>query len=148
MISYTSSYIFSIVLQGIAPLCSMPLVSMMPVCTNIRKQSVYVQEPRYPDLVNLQTRFEAVMESTGYGINLALDMKNSEMAVRDLNTLVGGIRHRWIQIVLTEHIQVKLSDLVSKDLLASSLDDFVSSAKDASRHLSKLDSGVGGAVDS
>lgn len=66
---------------------------MMPVCSNIRKQSVYVQEPRYPDLVNLQTRFESVMESTGYGINLALDMKNSEMAVRDLNTLVGGISY-------------------------------------------------------
>jgi hypothetical protein len=66
---------------------------MMPVCSNIRKQSVYVQEPRYPDLVNLQTRFESVMESTGYGINLALDMKSSEMAVRDLNTLVGGIKH-------------------------------------------------------
>lgn len=88
-ISYTSSYIVSIVLQGLAPLCSMPLISMMPVCANLQKSQAYVQEPRYPDLVNLQTRFESVMESTGYGINLALDMKNSEMAVRDLNTLVS-----------------------------------------------------------
>ncbi|KIM20437.1 hypothetical protein M408DRAFT_135758 [Serendipita vermifera MAFF 305830] len=70
------------------------------------------------------------MESAGMGINLALNMKKMEIAIRDLNTLV------------------KLSDLVSKDLLSSSLDAFVISAKDASRHLSRLESGVGGAVDS
>lgn len=88
MISYTSSYVVSLILKGITPLCTMPLLSMMSLCTNISPAPVYVQEPRYPDLVNLQTRFESLMESTGYGINLALDMKNSEMAVRDLNTMV------------------------------------------------------------
>ncbi|PVG01093.1 hypothetical protein CPB86DRAFT_781993 [Serendipita vermifera] len=139
MISYTAHYVASLVLQGLMPLCSLPLISMVPICSRIpstrnssggRAGGTYVQEPRYMDLVELQTRFEAIMESTGMDTNLAMDLKNSEMAVRDLNTLV------------------KLSDIVSKDLLASSLDEFVSSAKEASRHLSKLDAGVGGAVDS
>jgi hypothetical protein len=132
---------------------------MVPVCSNIPKTKkssggAYVQEPRYKDLVELQTRFEAIMESTGLDTNIAMDLKNSEMAVRDLNTLVRFFcllvdRFSDIHVsVLDAHLQVKLSDIVSKDLLASSLDDFVSSAKDASRHLSKLDAGVGGAVDS
>ncbi|CAG7852055.1 SubName: Full=Uncharacterized protein {ECO:0000313/EMBL:CCA74701.1} [Serendipita indica DSM 11827] len=133
VISYTASYIASLVVTGLAPLCALPLATMVPACRHL-SQSTTTQtrapEPRYPDLVALQTRFETVMESAGLGTNLAMDMKNSEMAVRDLNTLV------------------KLSDLVSKDLLASSLDKFIVSAKDASRHLTRLDSGVGGAVDS
>lgn len=87
------------------------------------------------------------MESAGLGTNLAMDLKNSEMAVRDLNTMVGSIPVPTLRITLT-HRQVKLSDLVSKDLLARSLDDFVGSAREASRHLSRLESGVGGAVDS
>ena len=75
-----------------------------------------------------------------------MDMKNSEMAVRDLNTLVSSLQSSRT----TSHrkTQVKVSDLASKDLLASSLDRFIASAKDASRHLTRLDSGVGGAVDS
>ncbi|KAG8829280.1 hypothetical protein FRC17_006830 [Serendipita sp. 399] len=135
-ISYTASYIASLAIHGLSPLCSLPLITtMVPICRTITSSSSSppkqgLQIPQYPDLVNLQTRFESVMESSGMGISLAMSIKSSEMAVRDLNTLV------------------KLSDLISKDLLASSLDEFVSSAKDASRHLTRLDSGVGGAVDS
>jgi hypothetical protein len=61
---------------------------MVPVCQRIQLQQTKVQEPRYPELVDLQTRFENVMDSVALGSNLALDMKNSEIAVRDLNTLV------------------------------------------------------------
>jgi hypothetical protein len=91
--SYTAHFVASLVLQGLMPLCSLPLLSMVPVCSNIPKTKrssggAYVQEPRYKDLVELQTRFEAIMESTGLDTNLAMDLKNSEMAVRDLNTLV------------------------------------------------------------
>lgn len=87
------------------------------------------------------------MESAGMGTNLALDLKNSEMAVRDLNTLVSATPRSYFNASLNSQ-QVKLSDLVSKDLLAKSLEDFVGSARDATRHLTRLESGVGGAVDS
>ncbi|KAG8810348.1 hypothetical protein FRC19_004603 [Serendipita sp. 401] len=138
LVSYTASYIASLVLNGLSPLCSLPFITtMVPICSTIYSPSSSpappkpgLQVPRYPELVNLQTRFESVMEDVGMGLRLSMDIKSSEMAVRDLNTLV------------------KLSDLVSKDLLAASLDDFVNSAKDAGRHLTRLDAGVGGAVDS
>lgn len=152
MVSYTASFIASMVIAGLSPLCSLPLATMLPVCQRIQLTSTKIQEPRYPELVNLQTRFEDLMDSVALGSNLALDMKHSEMAVRDLNTLVSDACHRGYVITLLwkvwSFVKVKLSDIVSKDLLASSLEAFVASAKDASRHLSRLDSGVGGAVDS
>jgi hypothetical protein len=90
MISYTSSFLVFIIVQGLSPICAMPLLSMVPICSKLPKSSTPIQEPRYPDLVELQTRFESVMESAGLGTNLALDLKNSEMAVRDLNTMVSS----------------------------------------------------------
>ena len=148
MISYTSSFIVSVLITGLSPICAMPLVgTMIPLCSRLPKSTKPIQEPRYSDLVTLQTRFESVMESAGLGTNLALDLKNSEMAVRDLNTLVSTFFYSFQDLHLNSQ-QVKLSDLVAKDLLASSLEDFVSSARDASRLLSRLESGVGGAVDS
>ncbi|KIM28644.1 hypothetical protein M408DRAFT_137678 [Serendipita vermifera MAFF 305830] len=132
VLSQVSSFMVSLVSLALAPICTMPLLSMVSLCDNGKSptHSKSIQEPRFQDLVSIQTGFESIMESAGMGINLALNMKKMEIAIRDLNTLV------------------KLSDLVSKDLLSSSLDAFVISAKDASRHLSRLESGVGGAVDS
>ena len=66
------------------PLCSVPLIgSRFPFC-----ELPIQQQPRYPELIDLQTRFEEIMESSANSANLALDMKQSEVAVRDLNTLV------------------------------------------------------------
>ena len=86
------------------------------------------------------------MESSATSANLALDMKQSEVAVRDLNTLVRFWFPPFARRDLTLS-QVKWSSLPSKEALSSSLDEFVSSAKEAGRKLAKLGSGVGGAVD-
>lgn len=86
------------------------------------------------------------MESSATSANLALDMKQSEVAVRDLNSLVRFRFPHVIRPSLT-YFQVKVSSLPSKEVLSSSLDEFVSSAKEAGRKLAKLGSGVGGAVD-
>jgi hypothetical protein len=120
---------------------------MVPMCSKLPKPRTPIQEPQYLDLVELQMRFESVMESAGLGTNLAMDMKKSEMAVRDLNTLVSSLSVIILTIKLTSP-QVKLSNLVSKDQLAMSLDAFVASAREASQQLSRLDSRVRGAVDS
>ncbi|KIM20438.1 hypothetical protein M408DRAFT_333980 [Serendipita vermifera MAFF 305830] len=57
-------------------------------------------------------------------------MKKSEIAIRDLNGVV------------------RVSNLPSRDQLARAIDDFGASAKEATRYLSRLGSGVGDAVDS
>ncbi|KAG9053715.1 hypothetical protein FS842_007347 [Serendipita sp. 407] len=127
---YTPKDITSLVVHG-SSLCSLPLITtMVPTCHTIYSPRQDIQTPKYTDLVNLQTRFVSIMQNAGIGLSLSSDMKMSEMAVRDLNTLV------------------KLSDLPSKDQLSSSLDGYVSVVKDAIRHLRRLDAGVGGAVDS
>ena len=87
IISRFSTLMVSIVASGLSPLCSMPLLSLVPLC---HEPSSGIHEPRYQELIALQTNFESIMESAGSGTNLALNMKKSEMAVRDLNTLVGS----------------------------------------------------------
>lgn len=82
--SYSASYLANTALSALVPLCSVPLFgSRLPFCGLPSEQ-----QPRYPELIDLQTRFEDIMESSATSANLALDMKQSEVAVRDLNTLV------------------------------------------------------------
>ena len=82
--SYSASYLATTALSALTPLCSVPLFgSRFPFCELPSEQL-----PRYPELIDLQTRFEEIMESSATSANLALDMKQSEVAVRDLNTLV------------------------------------------------------------
>jgi hypothetical protein len=105
----------------------MPIISSsLPFCTNPPDRPSL---PDYPSLVDLQTHLEPILEITSTGTSLALDVKNSEMAIRDLTTLV------------------KLSDLVCKDELEEKLTEFVGEARDAGRSLQRLGSRVGGAVD-
>ena len=83
-LSYSASYLANTALSALVPLCSVPLFgSKLPFC-----ELPSEQQPRYPELINLQTRFGDIMESSATSANLALDMKQSEVAVRDLNTLV------------------------------------------------------------
>jgi len=83
-ISYSASFLATTALSALMPLCSVPLIgSSFPFCEYTSEQ-----QPRYPELIDLQTRFEEIMESSATSANLALDMKQSEVAVRDLNTLV------------------------------------------------------------
>lgn len=82
--SYSASYLATTALSALLPLCSVPLIgSNIPFC-----ELPSEQQPRYPELIDLQTRFEEIMESSATSANLALDMKQSEVAVRDLNALV------------------------------------------------------------
>lgn len=77
------------------PLCSLPLIGSKFSFCEFPSQ----QQPRYPELIDLQTRFEEIMESSATSANLALDMKQSEVAVRDLNTLVQS----WFLHVASPH---------------------------------------------
>ncbi|QRV74213.1 transmembrane protein [Ceratobasidium sp. AG-Ba] len=109
-----------------APVCKLPLAPrVVPYCS--RGYSRFM--PDFPKLASLQTRLEDVMDDSASTSIVAVDMKNSEIAVRDLTTLV------------------KLSSLVAKDALVERLNEFVVDAKVAGRNLHKFGGRVGGAVD-
>jgi len=111
----------------IIPICNLPIISLaLPFCPTVSSWSGAT--PDYPKLLQLQSGFEDLLESSS-GTALALDIKKSEIAIRDLSTLV------------------KTSDLVCKEALAGKLEEFVGEARDVGRGLQRLGSRVGGAVD-
>ena len=111
-----------------APVCKLPLISgRISYCT----QDAFTRRfaPDFPKLASLQSRLEDVMDDSASSSIVAVDIKNSEMAVRDLTTLV------------------KLSSLTAKESLVNRLNDFVVDAKIAGRNLQRFGGRVGGAVD-
>ncbi|KAG8680501.1 hypothetical protein FRC08_016252 [Ceratobasidium sp. 394] len=85
--------------------------------------------PDFRKLVVLQSQLQGAMEKSTNTLAVAIDLKHSEIAVRDLTTLV------------------KLSSLVSKDSLAKNLRGFVENARTTGRSLQKFGGHVGSAVD-
>ncbi|KAF3932736.1 hypothetical protein ABW19_dt0204978 [Dactylella cylindrospora] len=86
--------------------------------------------PDYKRLMELQFSFEKVLEDSVGGSRLAYDMKTSEMAVRDLTTLV------------------RVSGLACREQLVVHLEQFGDSARIAARGLSRFSSRVMGTIDS
>ena len=100
-------------------LCALPLLAL---CDS-RPGSVgsILSEPDYPTLMDVQGRaFNHLLGQSDTSITISLDIKNAEIAVRDLVPIV------------------RASDLVKRDLIASALDDFVLDARLAGRALQKL----------
>ncbi|KAI5781805.1 hypothetical protein EDC01DRAFT_619263 [Geopyxis carbonaria] len=142
--SFAVQYLQNSVYGMMAPLCNIPGVGMLelPFCETGpdggysgsggwggRRARDRKASAEFPKFIELQTSFEGVLESSAGGSVMAQDLKNSEVAVRDLNTLV------------------KHSKLASKDILSKRLDGFVAGAKEASYSLLKFSSGVRGVVD-
>ncbi|KDQ19132.1 hypothetical protein BOTBODRAFT_103313 [Botryobasidium botryosum FD-172 SS1] len=123
-------YCFEALLQSVlVPICTLPVLSTaLPFCPAVHSWKNASIAPDYPKLLELQSGFENLLESSS-GTALALDIKKAEIALKDLNTMV------------------KISHLVCKDALAEKLDEFVGEARDVGRGLQRLGSRVGGAVD-
>jgi len=123
------SKVWNVLRLAFAPLCLFPGVSGLVIC-----QVPQLKEPQwadYPSFMEMQSRtFEQLLEEVAGGTSLSLEVKMAEMAVKDLGVLV------------------KVSDLPSKDRLATTLEQFCDDAKMASRSLSKWGSKVNGAIDS
>ncbi len=84
----------------------------------------------FPALVDVQSKtFEKMLEESIGGSTLSLEIKKSEIATKDLITLV------------------KVSELKTRDLVAQTLSDFVNDAKATSEGLQKLSSHVKYTVD-
>lgn len=133
-------YAFQLAAQSLyrllSPICAMPGVSLLnvPICdfagTGSGNDGNPTSQTDFPRLINLQASFEDILENSAGGNSMALDLKNSEAAVRDLSMLV------------------RVSRLVNRDELSERLDDFVQTAKQASRGLTRFGSKVNGVVDS
>lgn len=83
----------------------------------------------FPTLMNIESSFEKIVDGAAGGTALARVMKQSEMAVSDLSTVV------------------RYSELKCKESLASKLDAFATDAKQSVRALSGWGSKVGGVLD-
>ena len=79
--------------------------------------------------MNVQSKFEAILEESAGGVSLPLDMKRSETSIRDLRQVV------------------RYSNLHSKNELVLEFDGFVETARIASFDLQKFNSHVGRGVD-
>ena len=118
--------------SALVPPCTIPGISSSSICRwdpQTQDQRT-VQWADYPHLVETQSKmFEQLMEKSVGNSALSLEVKKSEVATRDLVTLV------------------QISNLKAKNSLATSLVEFLDDAKKTSRRLHKLSSKVGGAVD-
>ncbi|KAG6037589.1 hypothetical protein E4U40_004648 [Claviceps sp. LM458 group G5] len=83
----------------------------------------------FEDLMGVQAKFEQVLEHSAEGVSLPLEMKRSELAVRDLRSLV---RH---------------SDVQARHELVLEFDGYIDTARRSSSELQKFNSHVGSAVD-
>lgn len=106
-------------------------MTFIPFCHHIGGNANTHSPPpaaHYAELVELQSRLENVVKLAGDG-TLSWAVRSSEVAMRDLT------------------MEVRLSDLVSKDTFVDKLVSFSYEAKDTARLLQRLSSRVGGAVD-
>ncbi|KAI0789916.1 hypothetical protein C8Q75DRAFT_717561 [Abortiporus biennis] len=114
----------------LAPVCWIPGISSSALCRFPDSRNL----PKWADYSKLMdvesSTFEQLLDESVGGSGLSLEIKKAEMATSDLVTLV------------------KYSNLKSRDLLAKSLEDFVSDARKSGKGLQKLSSKIGGAVDS
>ncbi|KAJ0104132.1 hypothetical protein J7T55_000483 [Diaporthe amygdali] len=119
---------------SLSPICRIPGVSYLdlPFCThgpNIPHSGAN-QPVEFDGLMDVQERFEEVLEKSANGVSLPMEMKRSEASIRDLRTLV------------------RYSSLQGKDELVLEFDGFIDTARSASNELQKFNSHVGSAVDS
>ncbi|KAF7986413.1 hypothetical protein HWV62_31143 [Athelia sp. TMB] len=113
---------------ALAPLCYIPGVSAL--CAPSTSTTHAPRWADYPHLMDAQSgAFEELLDASGGGSELAIEIKTSEIAAIDLATLV------------------RVSNLRSRDLIADTLDEFVKDARKTGRGLHRLGMKVGSAVD-
>ncbi|KAJ4366432.1 hypothetical protein N0V83_008068 [Neocucurbitaria cava] len=111
----------------LGPVCLIPGSSyIIPSCATTPYES---QQANFEELINVQTRFEDILDASKDTSTLPSTIKNSELAIRDLRTLV------------------KYSKLPSRHELENEFEYFVQTAAEASQDLSRYNSRIGAAMD-
>lgn len=94
IIAYVYQFAQASIYVALSPLCKIPGVSLLdaPFCDYIpnkaRDDRGNGRKGDFPELINLQSNFGSILENSVGSSHMALDLKNSEVAVRDLSTLV------------------------------------------------------------
>ncbi|KAM0441032.1 hypothetical protein ACHAPT_000337 [Fusarium lateritium] len=119
---------------SLSPLCRLPGVSMLglPFCPSldtIVPPEAGAAPVEFDELMGVQSKFEQVLEKSADGVSLPFEMKRSEMAIRDLRTLV---RH---------------SELPRREELVLEFDGYIDTARQSASDLQKFNTHVGSAVD-
>lgn len=129
----TQNMITKSVFASLSPVCRVPGVSYLhlPFCPTLEPIIADgSQKPvEFDDLMNVQSKFEEVLEKSVEGASLPMEMKRSEMDIRDLRTLV------------------KHSELQSKDELALEFDGYIGTVREMASDLQRFNTHVGSAVD-
>lgn len=118
-----------------ARLCEYPIVSLLPPCTAAGStpaldHSSPTIRADFAGLAEIQHRaLDQLTARAGIGADIALNIKHSELAVRDLI------------------IMIQSSNLTTKDVLAATMMDFVSEARRTSRALQGLSTKIHGTMD-
>lgn len=130
------AFLRSTVEEGLTTkICVLPVVSRLPFCATPIQSSLPHTNPvsahaDFPNLVRLQsTALDELLDHSASGADLAVNLKQAELAVSDLVTLV------------------RASNLTAKDVLADALFGFVGDAKVAGRGLQRLASKVHSVAD-
>ncbi|KAH8990221.1 hypothetical protein EDB92DRAFT_1864947 [Lactarius akahatsu] len=113
---------------ALAPICSIPIVSL--VCPTFQPYPTspsnhVLRRADVPRLLDVESKIlEPLLEETAEGSGLALEIQKAEIATSDLVTLV------------------RVSDLNGRDVLVDSLSDFVKDARRVGRGLTRFSSQV------
>lgn len=118
------------VTNALSPLCNIPGAGYfnLPFCDNIHYDG-HRGPVEFDKLVITQSNFEDILEASVHQAALPLAMKNSELSIRDLRTVV---RH---------------SSLGSRNELVNEFDGFIETARQASDGLSQFNSRISRALD-
>jgi hypothetical protein len=120
-----SGLVYSRISTALAPLCLIPGSSyIIPICAAPPEGRAQFEE-----LMNVQGRFEDILDSSKDTSDLPHIIKDSELAIRDLRTLV------------------KHSRLPSRTQLDSEFEFFVLTAKEASKDLAHYNARIGAVLD-
>ncbi|EJT73950.1 hypothetical protein GGTG_07803 [Gaeumannomyces tritici R3-111a-1] len=124
-------------MTSLSPICRIPGMSWLdlPFCPNIVPRGAGKGGSggfpvEFEGLMNIQDRFEEVLEKSVQGADLPMEMRRTEMAVRDLRTMV------------------RYSHLQSKDELLLEFDGFIKAAGATCSDLTRFNTRVGSAIDS
>ena len=134
LLIFLQNLLFSSVYSALSPVCRIPGVSFfnLPMCQSPVSIQYSGSEPplvEFDQLMNVQNKFEAVLQESAGGVSLPLDMKRGETSIRDLRQVV------------------RFSQLHSKNELVLEFDGFIETARIASYDLQKFNSHVGRGVD-
>jgi hypothetical protein len=121
-----SGVVYSKISMALAPVCLMPGSSyFFSMCAHPSSE----RQANFEDLINAQNHFEDILEASKDAHDLPSTIKDSELAIRDLRTLV------------------KHSQLPSRHQLHLEFDNFVATANKASMDLIRYNAKIGGVVD-